>query len=59
MHPEEPISATPVLLLLQVPLVVASLSVMLLPAQTVVVPDTGAAGFTVTEVVTKHPPVVV
>lgn len=48
--------ATPVLLLLHVPPLVASLSFTVLPAHTDVPPVTGATGFTDTVVVIEHPP---
>ena len=44
-----------VLLLLHVPLVVASLSAVVLPAQIIVLPMIGVIGFTVTDVVAEHP----
>ena len=47
--------AIAVLLLLHVPPLVASLNVVVLPAQTVVMPVIGAMGFTVTVVVAAQP----
>lgn len=47
--------AIAVLLLLQVPPVVASLNIVALPAHRVVLPVTGVIGFTVTVVVAKQP----
>lgn len=48
-----------VLLLLHVPLMVASLNVVVLPAHMVVLPVTGVIGFTFISVVAEQPDVVV
>lgn len=52
----EPIVPTAILLLLQLPPVIPSINVIVLPEHTVVGPVIGpGAGFTVTVVVTKQP----
>ena len=55
---DEPIVATPGLLLLQTPPEVASVNVVVIPTHTLVVPPIAAGfGLTVTVVVTKDPPI--
>ena len=49
------IVATPVFVLLHVPPVVASLSIVVVPAHILVVPVIGVAGFTVTTAVAEQP----